>query len=92
MTTTRPEVGFERLLAALGQDLLGASDEEILAIAQELGQKPEMKGSSALLGVTFEFRLSDPREPSEQDVKDDNGTDSIRRARRRPKRDAPDSG
>ena len=59
MTTTRPEVGFERLLEALGQDLLDAPDEEILAVAHELGQKPDMKGSIALLGVTFAWRLKD---------------------------------
>ena len=59
MTTTRPELGFERLLAALGRDMLDASDEEILAVANELGQKPGMKGSIALLGVTFAWRLKD---------------------------------
>lgn len=59
MKTTRPELGFERLLAALGQALLDAPDEELLAVANELGQKPGMKGSVALFGVTSAWQLKD---------------------------------
>lgn len=80
MTITRPELGFERLLAALGQDLLEATDEEILAVANELGQKPGMKGSMALLGVTSAWRLETA-----------GSAGATRRLRRRSKGDAPPS-
>jgi hypothetical protein len=92
MTTTRPELGFERLLAALGQDLLDAPDEEILAVAKELGQKPGMKGSIALLGVTFAWRLKDQPKGSAQSNKEaSSGAGATPRSRRRPKGDAPSS-
>jgi hypothetical protein len=90
MTTTRPELGFERLLVALERDLLEAPDEEILAAADELGQKPGMKGSVALFGVTFAWRLKDPRKKSAQQPKEiRNRAGGVTRTRRRPKRDAP---
>lgn len=43
---------FERLLAALEQELIAASDEEILEAAAEMGMNPAMKGSAAFFGVT----------------------------------------
>ena len=90
MTTTRPELGFERLLAVLGRDMLDASDEEILAVANELGQKPGMKGSIALLGVTFAWRLKNQPKGSAQPTKEaSSGAGATRRSRRRPKGDAP---
>jgi hypothetical protein len=92
MTTTRPELGFERLSAALEQDLLDSPDEEILAVANELGQKPGMKGSTALLGVTFAFRLTDQFKRSTQHTKEpSSGAGVTRRPRRRPKGEAPSS-
>ena len=92
MTTTRPELGFERLLDALGQDLLDAPDEEILAVADELGQKPGMKGSIALLGVTFAWRLKDHPKGSAQQTKEaSSSAGATRRSRPRPKGDAPSS-
>jgi hypothetical protein len=92
MTTTRPELGFERLLAALGRDMLDASDEEILAVANELGQKPGMKGSIALLGVTFAWRLKDQPKGSARPTKEaSSGAGATGRSRRRPKGDAPSS-
>ena len=92
MTTTRPELGLERLLAALGQDLLDASNEEILAVANELGQKPGMKGSMALLGVTFTWRLKDQAKGSAQQSEEaSSGPGATGRSRRRPKGDAPSS-
>jgi len=57
MKTPRPVAAFECLLAVLEQDLLDASDEEILVAAHELGLQPQMKGSIALLGVTWTARL-----------------------------------
>jgi len=92
MTSTRPELGFERLLAALGQDLLDAPEEEILAVANELGQRPGMKGSIALLGVTRAWRLKDQRKGAAQPTPEpSSGARATRRPRRRPKGDAPSS-
>jgi len=46
-----PELRLERLLEALGGELLEASDQEILEAARDLGMNPEMKGSAAFLGI-----------------------------------------
>jgi hypothetical protein len=59
MTTVRPELGLERLLAALERDLLDATDQEILESANELGMDPTLKGSAALFGVTFTMKPSE---------------------------------
>ncbi|HUN71873.1 MAG TPA: hypothetical protein VMU52_06135 [Steroidobacteraceae bacterium] len=47
---------FERLLAALEHELTGATDEEILEAAGDLGMNPAMKGSAAFFGVTVDLR------------------------------------
>ena len=57
MRALRPERGLERLLFALERDVLGASDDEILAAARELGMNPTMKGSAAFFGVTLLVRF-----------------------------------
>ncbi len=49
--SVRPDVGLERLIHGLEQELLAAPDEEFLAGARDLGMNPEMKGSAAFLGV-----------------------------------------
>lgn len=49
--SVRPDVGIERLIQGLEQELLAAPDEEFLAGARELGMNPQMKGSAAFLGV-----------------------------------------
>ena len=49
--SVRPDVGLERLIHGLEQELLAAPDEEFVAGARELGMKPEMKGSAAFAGV-----------------------------------------
>ena len=57
---------FERLLAALEQELSAATDEEILAAAAELGMNPAMKGSAAFFGITKRFPPSfAPGDPPE---------------------------
>ena len=91
MKTTRPELGFERLLAALERDLLDATDEEILLVAHELGMKPGMKGSIALMGVTFGARFNEQFINSVRQVKKAAGRANPTRPRRRPKGDAPSS-
>ncbi len=47
----RPDVGLERLIQGLEQELLAAPDEEFEAGARDLGMKPDMKGSAAFAGV-----------------------------------------
>ena len=91
MKTTRPELGFERLLAALERDLLDATNEEILAVANELGMKPDMKGSIALLGVTFVAQLKDQDNNSGRQTKKATGRASATRPRRRRKEDTSSS-
>ena len=75
MTTKRPDSTLERLLLALEDELLQATDAEVLAAAHELGMNPAMKGSAALFGVTMlvrpmrvnyesGIRITDERYPS----------------------------
>jgi hypothetical protein len=47
----KPDVSLESLLTALERELIGATDEEVLAAAAELGMNPSMKGSAAFVGV-----------------------------------------
>lgn len=47
---------FECLLAALEQELIAATDEEILAAARDLGMNPAMRGSAAFFGITIPLR------------------------------------
>jgi hypothetical protein len=84
MNTKRPAAKLERLLYAFERDVLEASDEEILAVAQELGMKPEMKGSAALFGVTLRVHLR-PRPEAVAHAR------AAPRVRRRPKGDTPPS-
>jgi hypothetical protein len=90
MKTTRPELRFERFLAALERDLLDVTDEEILAVANELGIKPGMKGSMALFGVTFAARLQNQDDNSER-TNVACGRARAVRSSRRPKGDKPSS-
>jgi hypothetical protein len=45
-----------RILEALEQELLDASDAEILQAAQELGMNPHMRGSAAFIGLKYPTR------------------------------------
>jgi hypothetical protein len=49
--SVRPDVGLERLIHGLEQELLEAADEEFLAGARDLGMNPDMRGSAAFVGV-----------------------------------------
>jgi hypothetical protein len=49
--SVRPDVGLERLIHGLEQELLEAADEEFMAGARDLGMNPQMKGSAAFMGV-----------------------------------------
>lgn len=50
---TFSEVMLDRMLQALEQELLMASDEEVLEAAKELGMDPGMKGSAAFIGLKY---------------------------------------
>jgi hypothetical protein len=58
---TPPALALTRILEALGEELIGAADEEILAAATDLGMKPMTKGSAAFFGLKSPARaqLSD---------------------------------
>jgi hypothetical protein len=49
--SVRPDIGLERLIHGLEQELLEAADEEFMAGARDLGMNPQMKGSAAFIGV-----------------------------------------
>jgi hypothetical protein len=48
----RAQIQLERVLAGLERELIHADDDELMQVVAELGLKPSMKGSVALLGVT----------------------------------------
>jgi hypothetical protein len=52
-----PEIALTHILDAFGQELIDASDEEIMEAAKYLGMNPHMKGSAAFLGLTFPAKL-----------------------------------
>jgi hypothetical protein len=52
-----PEVWLTRVLCALEQVLLEASDEDIMEAARELGMNPKMKGSAAFAGLKYSHRM-----------------------------------
>jgi len=55
-TSVSPEAKLTRVLEALEQELIDASDEEILAAAMELGMNPKMKGSALFAGLKYPAR------------------------------------
>jgi hypothetical protein len=53
-----PEASLSRILVSFEQELLAASDEEIMQAAKDLGMDPAMKGSAAFFGVTRPFGVA----------------------------------
>ena len=53
-----PEVRLGRILVALEQELIDATDVEIREAAQELGMDLDMKGSAAFAGLRFPAKAS----------------------------------
>jgi hypothetical protein len=47
------ETALERVLDALEHELVEASDTDILEAANDLGMKPQMKGSAAFIGLRY---------------------------------------
>lgn len=86
MKMTAPDSTLERLLLALEDELLAATDEEVLAAAHELGMKPEMKASSAFIGVTRLARPVFARPDSSIGTPEKHRTGG---SRRRPKGETP---
>ena len=88
MTTKCPDSTLERLLLALEDELLQATDAEVLAAAYELGMNPAMKGSAAFFGVTMLVRpMIASRARSYVKKTDEHNTGG---PRRRPKGDTPE--
>jgi hypothetical protein len=56
-----PRTALIRLLDALADDLIDASDEEVMLAAKDLGMDPRMKGSAAFAGIKYPVKpkLSD---------------------------------
>ncbi len=48
-----PEVTLTHILDALAQELIDASDEEILEAAKDLGMDVRMRESAAFAGITY---------------------------------------
>jgi len=48
-----PEMALTRILDALGQELIDASDEEVMEAAKALGMDPTMRGSAAFAGLKY---------------------------------------
>ena len=57
----RKVAALERVLEALGQELIESTDEELLRAAQDLGMDPKMRGSAAFLGLKY-LAVSRPSE------------------------------
>jgi hypothetical protein len=57
----REVVALNRILQALEQELIEATDEEVIAAAKDLGMDPTMKGSGVFAGLKYPARpqLSD---------------------------------
>lgn len=56
VTLIDPGAAFIRLLDALADELIEASDEEIMQAAKDLGMDPRMKGSAAFAGVKYPIK------------------------------------
>src|SRR5258708_930774 len=59
------ELALGRVLDSLEQELIEASDEDILEAARDLGMNPMMKGSAAFVGLNYPAtaRVSDFFDP-----------------------------
>jgi hypothetical protein len=88
MNKATPQTRLERILDALGAEVAAATDEEVLAAADDLGMKPSMKGTVAFLGLkqfVAPYAPEDYAGPNE-DADGEPGSDR----KTRPARDAPD--
>ncbi|MGH8318161.1 MAG: hypothetical protein ACREUL_09320 [Steroidobacteraceae bacterium] len=51
--TDRSQQVLTRILDAFAQELIDASDEEVLEAAKDLGMDPRMRGSAAFAGLIY---------------------------------------
>jgi hypothetical protein len=51
VSRTQRVAALERILEALGEELIESSDEELLQAAHDLGMDPTMRGSAAFIGL-----------------------------------------
>lgn len=56
MKGTIAKVALSRVLEALEQELIHASDEEVMAAARELGMNPEARESAAFQGLKYPIK------------------------------------
>jgi hypothetical protein len=65
---TTSETALARVLDSLEQELIEASDEDVLGAARDLGMNPMMKGSAAFAGLNYPAttRFSDFFDPETQ--------------------------
>lgn len=52
------EASLSRILEAFEQEILEVSEAEIMDAAKELGMKPDMKGSAALMDLKYAFGIA----------------------------------
>ena len=64
MMEQRLDAALARILEALERELIAAPDGEIMSVLEELGMRPEMKGSVALFELLHRLR-PDPAEDPE---------------------------
>jgi len=69
-----PAEVLTRIIDALEADLIAATDEDIAAVAADLGMKPHMKGSVALFDLIAGGRFGDVAIHLEAPGEQDNGT------------------
>lgn len=63
MMEQRPDAALARILEALERELIAAADAEIIGVLEELGMRPEMKGSVALFELLHRLRPDPPEDP-----------------------------
>ena len=93
---------LERVIDALAEDLIAATDEELLQAATDLGMDPLSKGSAAFAGIKYPatWRFADffrePTAPADQISPDDSSSAllplSKRLSDRKKRSDFPGSG
>ena len=57
VTAIHQAAAFERVLEALGKELIDATDDELLEAARDLGMDPSMRGSAAFIGLKYSDAL-----------------------------------
>jgi len=88
MNKATPQKRLDRILNALGAELAAATDEEVLAAADDLGMKPSMKGTVPFLGLKHFIA---PYAPGDYAKSSEDANGEPENARKtRPARDAPD--